>query len=233
MKSRKAILKEIGEDGLMSIYHKLYEKFGPRHWWPAESVLEIIVGAVLTQSVAWKNVEKALQNLKQAEKLSFSGINHTGEEELGELIIPTLYWRMKAKKLKALFQHINLVYQDSFEKMFKKPLKELRAELLDVYGIGPETADCILLYAGEYPIFVIDAYTKRIFNRLGVFAEDIKYDEMQNYFMKNLPEDVYLFNEYHALIVALGNQVCLSRKPKCDKCPINKICTYKEKEAEV
>lgn len=228
--NRRPIRKKLGYQDLMQIYNGLLGHFGPRHWWPADSTLEIVVGAVLTQSVAWKNVEKAINNLKLADMLSFDGILKTSEEELGQLIIPTLYWRMKAKKLKALFEFIASNYNSSFDVMFNRPLDELRLELLRVYGIGPETADSILLYAGQYPIFVIDAYTKRIFQRIGAFNEDINYDEMQKYFMESLPKEVPLYNEYHALIVGLGNQICTARKPKCGQCPIQENCCYGVKE---
>lgn len=207
-------------DFLMEVYTRLYNHFGPRHWWPAETPFEVVVGAILTQSVAWRNVEKAIVNLKEAGLLSVEGLHQAEVEEIASLIVPTRYYRAKAKKLKAFINFLVEKYGGSLERLFAVPLDKLRPELLGLNGIGPETADSILLYAGEYPIFVIDAYTHRIFQRLGVFEPKVSYAEMQRFFMYHLPTDVKLFNEYHALIDALGNRLCRARKPTCQECPL-------------
>jgi endonuclease-3 related protein len=184
----------------------------------------VVVGAILTQSVAWRNVEKAIANLKGKGLLSVRGLQEASVTELEEAIVPTLYYRMKARKLKAFMEHLVTAYDGSLENMFSRPLSSLRPEVLSLYGIGPETADSILLYAGSYPVFVVDAYTRRIFSRLGFVSETATYEDMQRFFMTHLPAEIQLYNEYHAQIVALGNQVCLGRKPKCFACPLAGDC---------
>lgn len=209
---------------LQEIFDRLYRYFGPRHWWPAETPFEVIVGAILTQNVAWKNVEKAIANLKGAGLLTPEAMMRARPEELEPHIRPTGYYRVKARKLKAFIDYLQERYGGSLEVMFAQPLDRLRAEILDVFGIGLETADAILCYAGNYPIMVMDAYTRRVFSRLGFFKEKATYQEMQDFFMANLPRDNRLYNEYHALIDGLANQICLKKKPACNRCPLVELC---------
>lgn len=209
---------------LKDIYQRLYQHFGPRHWWPAETPLEVIVGAILTQNVAWKNVEKAITNLKGADMLSCQAIRNTPAEEIEPLIRSTGYYRVKTRKLKAFMDYLWERYEGSLERMFARPLSELRPEVLSVFGIGPETADAILCYAGGYPIMVMDAYTRRVFSRLGFLNPGDSYDSVQAFFMNNLPVDTSLYNEYHALIDRLANRVCTKKHPACHICPLADIC---------
>jgi endonuclease-3 related protein len=211
---------------LNEVYNLLSAHFGPRNWWPAESDLEVIVGAILTQNVSWKNTATAIGNLKEKGLLSIEGIKRVPLEELALIIKSTRYHTMKAKKLKAFVAFLEEKHLGSLEKLFAQPLEQLRRELLSVYGIGEETADSIILYAGRKPIFVVDAYTKRIFQRLGVFPEKITYKEMQECFHGNLPREVQLYNEYHALIVGLGNKYCSNQKPRCTECPLREACQH-------
>lgn len=211
---------------LREVFDRLYRHFGPRHWWPAETEFEVIVGAILTQSVAWRNVEKAIDSLKKAGLLDPLALYRATEEELWPLLRPTRYYQTKAKKLKAFVKHLVEEYGGDLAKMFSKPLHAMRQELLGIWGIGEETADSILLYAGRYPIFVVDAYTRRIFSRLGVFSPDVSYHEMQEHFMRHLPPDEPYYNEYHALIDALGNRLCFGQRPRCGECPLEDLCHY-------
>lgn len=210
---------------LMDIYELMFSHFGPRGWWPGDSQFEVCVGAILTQSVSWKNVSKAIENLNKAGLLDHYAIYESPIEEIEKCIVPTLYFRMKARKLKAFVKHVVENYQGSLEMMFQKSLPKLREELLGIYGIGPETADSIILYAAEKPIFVVDAYTRRIFSRLGLFTEDYTYDQMQQFFMTHLKPDVQFYNEYHAQIVGVGNRFCSNKKPKCSDCPVGSLCS--------
>jgi len=196
---------------------KLYKTYGPQHWWPGDTPFEVIVGAILTQNTNWGNVEKAIANLKAEGILSPEGLRNVNHNHLAMLIRPSGYFNIKAGRLKHFIDYLFKRHVGSLEKMFSLDLKELRHELLQVKGIGPETADSILLYAGGYPVFVIDAYTVRIFQRLGILTEDVTYHEAQEIFMDNLPHDLKMFNEYHALIVRLGKEHCRS-KPTCDVC---------------
>jgi endonuclease III related protein len=205
---------------LPEIYGKLFTRFGPQHWWPGESPFEVIVGAILTQSTAWTNVEKAIINLKASGNLSPRELKNIPESELAALIHPCGYYNVKARKLKAFMQWFGDKYDFSLEKMFAGDLEALRKELLGVYGIGEETADSILLYAGNKPMFIIDAYTRRIFDRLGFSPEGNSYAAHQELFMSNLPADAGLFNEYHALLVKLGKEHC-RKKPLCEGCCLN------------
>lgn len=214
------------QDTLMQIYQCLLGHFGPRGWWPGESRLEIIIGAVLTQAVAWRNVKSAIDNLQAAQLIDINAILDIDEEALAEYIRPALYHRQKAKKLKATANYIVDKYHGDLDLMFQEPLPKLREGLLRVWGIGPETADSILLYAGDKLIFVVDAYTKRIFSRLGMVDENISYQEMQDFMEHNVPPDLYIYNEYHALLVGLGARYCKKSKPRCGECPILNFCKY-------
>ncbi|ACL68977.1 endonuclease III domain-containing protein [Halothermothrix orenii] len=208
--------------GLNEIYHRLYKKFGPQHWWPADSRFEVIIGAILTQAVSWQNVEKAIENLKKHKVLYPEELLHLEEEILAKMIKPAGYYNMKARKIKAFINFLFEDYGGSLDEMFQEPLSKIRDKLLEVYGIGPETADSILLYAGEFPVFVIDAYTKRIFSRIGYIEENIGYHTLQKMIMDNLPARTGIYNEYHALLVALGKEICKKNNPLCEKCPLNR-----------
>ena len=201
----------------------LYARFGPRHWWPGDTKIEIILGAILTQNTAWANVEKAIKNIKRAKVLSVSRLSGVSEKKLARLIRPSGYYNIKANRIKNFLRFLNTRYSGSIDKMFGSRLYKLREALLAVKGIGQETADSILLYAGNKPVFVVDAYTKRVFSRHGFINEDADYEEAQSLFMDNLGKDKGLFNEFHALIVELGKSVCKSKKPLCSMCPIRRI----------
>lgn len=204
---------------LIEIYDKLYASFGPQHWWPADSSFEVIVGAILAQNTSWKNVEKAIRNLKEDGLLSPQGLKGIAEAELAVLIKPSGYFNQKAKRLKNFMKFFFDDYGGDLKTMFAEDLYPLRERLLRLKGIGPETADSILLYALEKPIFVVDAYTYRLCSRHNLIAEDSSYEQIQELFMDNLPTDVQLFNEFHALIVRLGHNYC-RRTPGCDGCPL-------------
>jgi len=207
---------------LMSIYKKLFKALGPRHWWPADTAQEVIFGAILTQNTAWANVEQALGALKAGGKLSFRAVAAITDAELARLIRPARFLNQKAKALKVFAEYFGAAYGHSIQKMKKKDAGALRQELLGLYRIGPETADSILLYALEKPLFVIDAYTKRILSRHGLLNLDDTYDDFQKLFMDSLPRDVQLYNEYHALLVHTGNRYC-KPKPQCEGCPLKGV----------
>lgn len=210
----------------MHLYKKLFAAFGSRHWWPAETAEEVIFGAILTQNITWKNVEQALEALKQAGKLSFKAVAAIDDETLARLIRPARFLNQKAKALKVFADYFGGAYGYSIQKMKKRELFPLREEFLSLYRIGPETADSILLYALEKPIFVIDLYTKRILTRHGLLRMESTYDDFQKLCMKHLPKEVQLYNEYHALLVHLGNQFC-KPKPLCDACPLRDVPGYR------
>ena len=203
---------------LLDIYNALYSHYGPQHWWPGDTPFEVMVGAVLTQNTNWGNVERAIVNLKDADKLSPEAINYMSEAELAELIRPSGYYNIKAKRLKAFVRYFVERYEGSVERMKREDCTKLRREVLAVNGIGPETADSILLYALDCPTFVVDAYTKRIFSRHGFFSETADYHEVQQFFMDHLPKDARLYNEYHALIVKLAKDRCIKKAGKCELC---------------
>lgn len=210
---------------LVDVYGLLLAHFGSQHWWPADSDFEIIVGAILTQNTAWTNVEKAMANLKRARLLTPTALKRVPVARLARLIRPSGYFNLKAKKLKACVRFLFDQHRGKLSHLFKLDTPTLREELLAVYGIGPETADSIILYAARQPVFVVDAYTRRIFARLGLARDDATYDEMQIMFMTHLPRDARMFNEYHALIVMLGKTICIKRAPRCVQCPLIEICS--------
>jgi endonuclease III related protein len=212
------------ETRLLDIYRRLYGHYGPQHWWPAETQFEVIVGAILTQSAAWTNVEKGIANLMRAGALSPKGLRDLPHEKLASLIHSCGYFNAKAVKLKAFADWFGEHYNSSLEQMFAEDTVSLRKELLEVFGIGEETADSILLYAGRKPIFVIDAYTRRIIDRLGLTPEGQKYPDYQSLFMQNLPHDARMFNEYHALLVVTGKETCRKKDPLCEKCCLGEVC---------
>jgi endonuclease-3 related protein len=207
---------------LMKIYRTLYQAYGPRHWWPGETPFEVMVGAILTQNTSWRNVEKAIQCLKEKGVLSSEGIHQLGKSQLASLIKSSGYYRIKADRLKAFVNYLFEDYSGNIKRMRKEELETLRQKLLRVKGIGPETADSILLYGLGKPIFVVDAYTKRVLLRHEMISEKASYGEIQRLFMDHLPHDEKLFNEYHALFVHLGKTVC-KKTPRCDICPIKGI----------
>lgn len=204
---------------LINIYQVLYKAFGPQHWWPGGTPFEVMVGAILTQNTNWSNVEKAITNLKNVKVLDPKKLLKLSNEDLAELIRSTGYFNIKAKRLKNFLRYFVEKYDGSVASMKKVPLEELRAELLGVNGIGQETADSILLYALDKPIFVCDTYTYRILTRHNLACEESTYADLQAIFMDSLENDTKLFNEFHALIVRVGKNYC---KPvaKCDECPL-------------
>ena len=204
---------------LLQVYRRLYDHYGDLHWWPGDTPLEVSVGAILTQNTAWTNVEKAIRRLKEARALSLSALSRISHRRLSALIKSAGYFNIKAWRLKHFISFLQRRYRGSLKEMFRQKSEPLRAELLSVNGIGPETADSILLYAGETPIFVIDAYTKRIFSRHGVLPYGKSYDEFQSLFMKHLPRQAALYNQYHAMLVNVGKDFCRAR-PRCDSCPL-------------
>ncbi len=202
---------------LKLLFERLLKHFGRLNWWPAETSFEVIVGAILTQNTSWRNVERAIANLKRANKLSPEGILSLSNEELEDLIRPAGFYRQKAERLK-------LMAQVDWDRVNSMPLKEAREYLLSLKGVGKETADSILLYALNKPIFVIDAYTKRIYSRLtGDKIDD--YDQLRSIFEGQL-SSVYEFNEMHALLVELAKNYCLKNNPKCSECPVRDLCKF-------
>jgi endonuclease-3 related protein len=211
---------------LQEIFAALLARYGPRHWWPGETPFEVCVGAILTQNTNWGNVEKAISNLKQADQLSVTGIASIAAAELAIMIRPAGYFNIKAARLKEFVTFLHQNHQGSLDRLFSNPWQQTRLELLAVKGIGPETADSILLYAGHKPSFVVDTYTRRIFSRLALVPEQIRYDELRRCFMDQLFPDPILFNEYHALIVELGKSTCRP-KPRCSDCCLTDFCYYR------
>ena len=208
---------------LMDFYSAMSERLGPMRWWPAKSPFEVIVGAILTQNTSWTNVERAMENLRKERLLTQGAMGRVPVQRLGTLIRSSGYFRQKAKKLKAFVRFVQNEFGGSLKRMFAVPTLELRDKLLGVHGIGPETADSILLYAGNHPIFVVDAYTRRILTRHDVTEESSAYDEIRGHFEKNLPRDARLYNEYHALIVNTGKNWCRTKNPKCAECPLERF----------
>ena len=225
---------------MMKIYSILLKSYKPQGWWPLskgkiqtkhhngppkndKDRFEIIVGAILTQNTSWKNVELAIENLNRNNLLSIEKIRKIPVKKLARLIRSSGYHNQKADRLKIMANYLS---KNQIKKLFKKPAQELRKELLSIKGIGPETADSIILYSAQKPVFVVDAYTKRIFSRIGLINEKADYDEIQNFFMKKLENKTKIFKEYHALIVEHAKIHCKT-KPLCGGCPIKKLCRYK------
>lgn len=205
---------------LLTAYERLYTAFGPQHWWPGESPFEIMVGAVLVQNTAWRNVERAIQNLRDAAMLDPHSLYGLPVDELAELIRPAGYFQVKARRLRNLLEFVVERYGGSLDAMFATELATLREQLLAVHGIGPETADAILLYAGNLPTFVVDTYTHRVLARHGWIGYDAGYHEIKDYCESSLPADAALYNEYHALLVRVGKEHCRRAEPRCDGCPL-------------
>lgn len=205
---------------IRKFYEELHKKFGSQGWWPAETALECILGAILTQNTSWKNVEKALDNLKRENLLSVEDLNLIKKDALAGLIRPSGYYNQKAVKIKNFISFLVDEFSGSLDSMFAVDKSVLREKLLSLKGIGPETADSILLYAGAMPVFVVDAYTWRVLTRHGLVPEQTSYDEIQELFTDSLTEDAGVFNEYHALLVKLGKEHCRKREPLCAGCPL-------------
>lgn len=209
---------------LEMVYERLLAHYGPQNWWPAESPWEIMVGAILTQNTSWKNVDKALANLRRANRLDPARLRALRTERLAALVRPAGFTTSKPKRLKLLANFLFREYGGDPTAMRGGDLAAERAQLLALHGIGPETADAILLYVAAQPIFVVDAYTRRILGRLGLAASQASYAELQELFMKNVPPDVARYQEFHALLDTHAKQLCVKRAPRCPRCPLNDIC---------
>jgi endonuclease-3 related protein len=213
---------------LLDVYHRLLDCYGPQHWWPADSPFEVMIGAILTQSAAWGNVEKAINNLKARDALSIDALRRLPAEELARLVYPSGYYNAKAGKIKALVQWLAERYEGDLDRLFALDIAALRRELLSVRGVGEETADSIILYAADKPVFVIDAYTRRILRRLGLAPPTDSYATFQDLFMQHLPHNEAFFNEYHALLVRHGKNAC-RKLPRCHHCCLACLCSAPEK----
>lgn len=205
------------------VYQNLFDHFGPQNWWPGETPFEIIVGAVLTQNTNWRNVSKAIDNLREAELLNFNSLKQLAVDEIAIYIRPSGYYNLKAKRLRNLLDMIEEIYFGELDLFLQDSLASGRENLLSVKGVGPETADSILLYACELPTFVIDTYTHRVFSRHQLVDEETDYESMQDLFVSQLPEDVQLYNEYHALIVRVASTYCKKTNPLCEQCPLQGV----------
>lgn len=205
---------------LLEIHDRLLDAFGPQGWWPGESPFEVMVGAILVQNTAWKNITKAIDNLREESLLEVRRLYELPEDELSELIRPAGYYRLKAGRLRNLLRMIVEDYDADLDALFAEDLQTLREKLLSVKGVGPETADSIVLYAAEKPSFVIDAYTHRILVRHAWIDDDADYYQTKELFELGLPQDVALYNEYHALLVRVGHLYCRKKAPNCEDCPL-------------
>jgi endonuclease III related protein len=204
---------------LLEFYRRMEAHYGPTQWWPGDTAFEIAIGAILTQNTAWTNVEKAIAKLKRAKLLSARKILEADDALLHDVLRPSGYFRIKALRVRSFCAHLVERYGGSVARMAKRRLDELRPELLAISGIGPETADDILLYACNKPVFVVDAYTRRILSRHGLAAPTIGYEDLRAFFESQLPDDVHVFKEYHGLIVWTGKDFCRSH-PRCEGCPL-------------
>ncbi|GAU09933.1 endonuclease III domain-containing protein [Desulfoplanes formicivorans] len=205
---------------LMNMYGAMLDKLGPSHWWPGETPFEIAVGAILTQNTNWSNVAKAIANLKHAGVMDAATMYALSLEELAEMIRPAGYYRLKSKRLHHFLAFLRSSCRFNMDLLRSRDMDQLRSALLGVHGIGPETADSILLYALEQPTFVVDAYTARICHRHGLVPEEISHEELRAFFMDVLTPDIRLFNEFHALLVRVGKDWCKKSKPLCASCPL-------------
>ncbi|BBD08036.1 endonuclease III domain-containing protein [Desulfovibrio ferrophilus] len=205
---------------LTSIYQSMLDALGESHWWPADTPFEMTVGAILTQNTNWKNVERAIDNLKAAGALNPDTMAALAPDELAELIRPSGYFRVKAQRLQGLIAFLHDQCDGDISLLSNRDLGELRPMILSIKGVGPETADSILLYALNQPSFVVDAYTRRILSRHGLLPEDTHYEEVREFFMDVLPPDPAMFNEYHALLVRVAKEFCLKKAPQCEGCPL-------------
>jgi endonuclease-3 related protein len=248
------------EENVAAIYSTLANAWGRQHWWPAKSRFEVIVGAYLTQNTSWRNVEIAMRELRRARVLSVEGIRTISLPQLERLIRSSGYFRQKARKLKIFVKFLDQKYGGSLNKMFAQPTANLREQLLSLNGVGPETADSILLYAGQHPVFVVDAYTRRMASRHGILHEKNSYEEIRQLFERALSGAEHsqfpgvamgsaahrpsrmsmaprtplaqVFNEMHGLIVSAGKQYCLKSKAQCDKCPLGPLLPSSQSSRE-
>jgi endonuclease III related protein len=216
---------------LREYFEALLAAHGPQSWWPGRTAFEVIVGAILTQNTSWNNVEVAITNLRREKLLTPRGIESVPAVKLRRLIRPSGYFRQKTKTLKAFVAFLRREYQGSLAKMFRAPTVTLREQLLDVRGIGPETADSILLYAGEHPVFVVDAYARRMLERHGLTSGKPGYEDIRQLFERSLPPDATLYNEFHALIVHTGKHFCRARDPCCEECALKTFLPGQEIDA--
>jgi len=210
---------------LLDIYESLLRAYGPQNWWPGDGPLEIILGAILTQRTTWENAAKALGRLREAGLCSLQALDAASEAAVEEAVRPSGCYRAKAKKLKAFVCRVSERFRGDLQRLLDLPMDTLRSELLAIHGIGPETADAIALYAAGRPAFVVDAYMRRLLERLGLLHGGESYDEIRDALMAVLPADATLFNEYHALIVRHGKVRCRPT-PRCEGCPLQEACTY-------
>ena len=213
-------------ESLRTYYDALFTAHGPQHWWPGRTRFEIIVGAILTQNTSWSNVEIAIGNLRRAGLLTPRGIEGVAFRRLAQLIRSSGYFRQKTKALKCFVRFLGIEYGGSLTKMFRTPTAILRTKLLGVHGIGPETADSILLYAGEHPVFVVDAYTRRLLERHQLADSKHGYEQVRQLFESSLPADAALYNEFHALIVRTGKEYCRKRNPRFSECPLHSFLPH-------
>ncbi len=220
-KGMEMLLSSVTGQRLMAMFDILLDHFGHQRWWPGDSAFEMMVGAILTQNTNWKNVEKAIENLKFENLLSVKAMRTMSLQDLAEEIRPAGYYNIKAGRLKNLINFIWQKHKGDLVYLLNQEPHVLREQLLSVKGIGPETVDSILLYAARHPVFVIDTYTYRILNRHEMVGNEVSYDDLQELFMHHLPEDATLFNEFHALIVKTGKEYC-RKKPRCNECPLEK-----------
>jgi endonuclease III related protein len=211
---------------LRKFYEALFDAHGPQRWWPGRTAFEIIIGAILTQNTSWSNVEIALRNLRRERLLTPRAIEDVPFARLARLIRSSGYFRQKAKKLKCFVRFLRKEYDGSLNRMFRTPTAALRERLLAVHGIGPETADSIMLYAGKHPVFVVDAYTRRMLERHGVSGPRQTYEEIRELFERSLPSNAPLYNEFHALIVRTGKEYCRPRNPRCSECPLHSFLPH-------
>ena len=215
--SRKA---ENFQPPLWGYYRRLFHLLGPQHWWPAQTRLEVVLGAVLTQNTGWKNAETALRKLRRIGWLRLAALRKAPVEELAQAIRPAGFYRQKAQTIRNFLNFLHSSCGGSLNRMFRRPTVELRKQLLSVRGLGPETVDSILVYAGHRPSFVVDAYTRRVLERHRLIKPRTGYDQIQALFHSSLPPDAQLFNEYHALMVEIGKRYCRRSNPDCTACPL-------------
>lgn len=216
---REEELQRASSTTIRRMHRLLHAAYGPQHWWPAETPTEVVIGAILTQNTAWRNVERAIANLRRAECLSFPALHARSADALAALIRPAGTFRVKARRLKSFVEELFAHYDGHLDVLLDGTLAEARRRLLRISGVGPETADAILLYAGQRPSFVVDAYTTRILRRHFLIDERATYAQTRDLFLRALPEDVQLFNEYHALLVEVGKRHCRPRA-LCEGCPL-------------
>ncbi len=208
----------------MQLYTRLHRYYGDQHWWPADTPFEVVVGAILTQNTSWSNVVRAIDNLKKRKLLSIKSMRNASRRQLQEAVRPSGFYKQKTERIINFIRYIYDRYKGNLTSFLQRPVRELREELLSLYGIGPETADSILLYASGKRVFVVDAYTRRICTRLGICCGN-NYDDIQAFFHERLPLDIGIYKELHALIVAFAKNHCRV-KPVCTDCPVRTRCMY-------